>query len=371
MTTFRPPFMSSRTATVRPLNDQRASPAWAAAVMVAFMAGCGGDQAGRARTLFPEPSVSGDAGADAGAPRDGTGGRDASSRLDASAELDAGQDPQDAGVVGGPTDDRSFDVLSTRRLTADGVGVGLEAYDLIRAFGGSRPIEAPDLYPENHPEVPHIYESTDDVVGDHFAFVIHRDLDIDRDRTENTDRQRNEIKTYDGSEDAVKGFENQTLLIRWMFRINAEMEVSTRFTHFFQLKAVGGEDSHPILTISGAERRGEDGIEVRYSSLDGSTLVRLARRDWALVTGEWLTVYCRATFSNSGELRLILVRERDGEVIFDIEEPALDLWRGTSSAHFVRPKWGIYRSILERENLRADEEEVRFAHFSVQKVVLR
>ena len=269
-----------------------------------------------------------------------------------------------------PTDAVPFNVLTTRTLDADGDMVGLDAYDLIRDFGGDYvpgPIEAPDLYPINHPAVRHIYEDSDATVGNHFVFVIHRDIDIDRDRVENDDRQRNEIKTYDKSEEAVLGFENETFIYRWKFRINAEMEVSTRFTHLFQLKAVGGPDSHPILTISGAERSGADGIEVRYSPLQEDTI--LQRTDWSMVTGEWLEAYCRVTFAESGDLRLIVTRMRDDEVIFDIDERGLDLWRGEDPSHFVRPKWGIYRSILDRDNLRPDEETVRFANFSVSEVM--
>lgn len=269
-----------------------------------------------------------------------------------------------------PTDTVPFNVLTTRTLDADGDMVGLDAYDLIRAFGGDYvpgPIEAPDLYLVNHPAVPHIYEDSDATVGNHFVFIIHRDIDIDRDRVENDDRQRNEIKTYDQSEEAVKGFENETFIYRWKFRINADMEVSTRFSHFFQLKAVGGDTSQPILTISGAERSGEDGIEVRHSPLQDHTV--LERVDWSTVTGEWLEAYCRVTFSDSGDLRLIVTRMRDDAVIFNIDEPALDLWRGEDASHFVRPKWGIYRSILDADNLRPEEEDVRFANFSIQEVM--
>ena len=269
-----------------------------------------------------------------------------------------------------PIDTVEFNVLTTRTLDADGDQVGLDTYDLIRAFGGNYtpgPIEAPDLYPINHPEVRHIYEDTDANVGNHFVFIIHRDIDIDRDRVENDDRQRNEIKTYDKSEEAVLGFENETFIYRWKFRINADMEISTRVSHFFQLKAVGGNDSHPILTISGAERSGEDGIEVRYSPLQQDTI--LERQNWSMVTGEWLEAYCRVTFSESGGLRLIVTRMRDDAVIFNIDETGLDLWRGEDASHFVRPKWGIYRSILDLDNLRPDEENVRFANFSVSEVM--
>ncbi|MDX2462122.1 MAG: dystroglycan-type cadherin-like protein, partial [Gammaproteobacteria bacterium] len=218
-----------------------------------------------------------------------------------------------------------------------------------------------------HPAVRHIYEDSDATVGNHFVFIIHRDIDIDRDRVENDDRQRNEIKTYDKSEEAVKGLENETFIYRWKFRINADLEVSTRVSHFFQLKAVGGPDSQPILTISGAERSGEDGIEVRHSPLQDHTV--LERVDWSMVTGEWLEAYCRVTFSDSGDLRLIVTRMRDDEVIFNIDASGLDLWRGEDVSHFVRPKWGIYRSILDWDNLRPDEENVRFANFSVSEVM--
>ena len=272
--------------------------------------------------------------------------------------------------VSTPTDELQYTVLTTRTLDADGDGVGLDTYDLIRAFGGDYvpgPIEAPDLYPVNHPGVRHIFEDSDGEVGNHFVFTIHRDIDIDRDRVDITDRQRNEIKTYSSSEEAVKGYENETFVYTWKFRINSSMEVSTRFSHFFQLKAVGGDDSQPILTFTGNERSGEDGIEVRHSPLQDTTI--LQRTDWSMVTGEWLEAYCRVTFAESGDLRLIVTRMRDDEVIFNIDERGLDLWRGEDASHFVRPKWGIYRSILDWDNLRPEEETVRFANFSVSEVM--
>mgnify|MGYP001819868580 FL=1 len=92
---------------------------------------------------------------------------------------------------GPPTDEVQFTVLTERTLDADGDMVGLDAYDLIRGFGGDYvpgPIEAPDQYPVNHPEVRHIFEDYDATIGNHFVFIIHRDIDIDRDRLDITDR---------------------------------------------------------------------------------------------------------------------------------------------------------------------------------------
>lgn len=263
-------------------------------------------------------------------------------------------------------DKQLYTELQARSLEADGQDRGLSAYDLIIGLGGARPIESPDLYEVNHPGEPHIYEALDPIVGEHFVFVIHRDDDADRDRTEITDRQRNEIKTYGGSEDAVKGFEDETMIYEWKFKINADMDVSRNFSHFFQLKAVGGNDSHPILTFTGNERSSEDGLEIRHAIEDDDD--RLGRIEWNEVTGEWLEAYVRATFADEGALRIIVSRLSDGEILFDVNEANIDLWRGENDEDFVRPKWGIYRSLVDITNLRADEEDVRFANFSVTKV---
>ena len=264
-----------------------------------------------------------------------------------------------------PEDEEQFDSLSLRTLSADGEGQ-VNTYDLIKNFAGPKPIEAPDLYEINHPGTPHIYESTDDDIGNHFVFVIHRDDDRDRDRTDITDRQRNEIKTYDKSEDAVKAYQDEVMIYRWKFKIESGISLTTRFSHFFQLKAVGGDDSMPIITLTGNVQSGDDGFEVRHSPLSSTT--DLARTDRDSVEGRWLTAYVRATFSEEGDFRMIIVDEGAQEVVFDISEQGLDMWRGTAGDHFVRPKWGIYRSLAEKEDLRAEEEVVRFANFEVEKV---
>jgi len=263
-------------------------------------------------------------------------------------------------------DDIDFTIRSTRTLDSDGADTGLNAYELIREFGGPNPIESPDLYSLNHPEVEHIYEDFDEEVGNHFVFTSHRDIDRDRNRYQTTDRQRNEIKTYASSEDAVKGYEKETMVFSWKFKIDDGMEVSKRFSHFFQLKAVGGNDSQPIVTISGAEHSGRDTIEVRHSSDESGSYLDHYPLD--NITGEWLEVYTRANFAEEGNLRLIVKRLSDDEVILDVDESHLDMWRGTEPEHFVRPKWGIYRSLADAENLRAEEEIVRFANFEVLKL---
>lgn len=162
-------------------------------------------------------------------------------------------------------------------------------------------------------------------------------------------------------------FENDTFIYRWRFKINANMEVSKRYSHYFQLKVVSGFDCHPMLTISGAERNGEDGVEVRYSPLERETILR--RQDWDTISGEWLEVYCRVNFSEIGYLRMFVTRISDASVIFDIDKPGLKLWRGEHSCNFVRPKWGICSSILDRDGHHHNEKNLRFSNFSVSEVI--
>ncbi|MBV32492.1 MAG: hypothetical protein CMK36_03500 [Porticoccaceae bacterium] len=261
-------------------------------------------------------------------------------------------------------DKLNYQVTSLRTLMSDGIS-GVDTYELIRNFGGPGAIETPDLYPINHPFVRHIIEDTNESVGNHFVFKLHRDIDRDRDREEITDRQRNEIKTYAQSEDAVKGFEDEIVIFTWKFYIPAELSLSTRFTHFFQLKAVGGNDSHPILTLTGNNQSGGDGYEIRHSPHNYDT--ELARVPRSKLDARWMRAYVRVQFSNEGNLRMIVGDLLTEEVVFDLERENIDMWRGTSSEHFVRPKWGIYRSLADSYNLRQQEEIVKFADFEISK----
>jgi len=263
-------------------------------------------------------------------------------------------------------DNSEFKVLSQKKLDADGKAFGLSAYELIQNFGGIKSIESPDLYSINHTDVKHIYEDSDDVVGHHFVFLAHLDHDRDRDKIKINDRQRNEIKAYDKSTKELKGFKNESMVYQWTFKINDSMEVSKRFSHFFQLKAKGGDDKSPILTITGNERNGNDGLEVRHKGAGKFTV--LQRADWTEIAGEWIDVYCRVDYAESGSVRMITKRLSDNKIIFDIDQSDLDMWRGTQSKHFVRPKWGIYRSVADYDNLRSEEEVVRFANFTVSKI---
>ena len=259
----------------------------------------------------------------------------------------------------------TWTTASTVILDSDGPD-GVETYTLIRSVFGPEAIEAPDLYPNNHPGIPHLREDRDTVVGNHFVFLLHRDSDRDRDTYPGTsDRQRNEIKTYEGSAENLKAREGETFLLTWKFKINPAMPVSRNFTHLFQLKGVGGDEQQPLVTFTGEKKNDVDVFEVRFSPGSGAADQFLATLPWVTVRGQWIAATVQATFGQTGALSVRLVGE-DGLAILNFSQTGIDLWRGGS---FIRPKWGIYRSLADATNLSADEEDVRFHRFSISKLV--
>ncbi|MBO1254401.1 hypothetical protein J3L16_01735 [Alteromonas sp. 5E99-2] len=251
-------------------------------------------------------------------------------------------------------------------LKADGPNEGLSAYELIKNFAGKRPIESPDLYPENHPEIQHIYEDTDDVVGHHFVFLLHRDIDRDRDKYKRfSDRQRNEIKAYSGSKRRLKGYEGEILTYRWKFKLEPDMSLSKNFSHFFQLKSVDDGVGTPIFTFSGRHYRGEKWFAFSHAAVKKTTI--LEKNRWNKVSGVWLEAEVTAVYANKGTLKVTLKRLEDQVILMEYQSDTIDMWRGTKASHFVRPKWGLYRSLKSKSMLESEEDTIRFADFEVIK----
>ena len=60
---------------------------------------------------------------------------------------------------------------------------------------------------------------------------------------------------------------------------------------------------------------------------------------------------------------LVLRRVRDGAELLKYSNTDIDMWRAGTT--FVRPKWGIYRSLKHADALR--DEAVRFNDFCLAK----
>ncbi|WP_166739350.1 heparin lyase I family protein [Psychromonas algicola] len=259
----------------------------------------------------------------------------------------------------------SYPVISEGVLIADGPYKGLDAYALIKNFAGPRSIESPGLYANNHPGEPHIYEAKDAVVGNHFVFTLHKNNDKDRDVVSIKDRQRNEIKGYAGSSDTLKAFKSEVVSYSWKFKLNEDITMSKNFGHFFQLKAVDGGVGTPILTISGRDKEGE-WLEVIHT-IHGKKTV-LTKVPLEAIKGRWLQVNAYVDYSNDGKLDLMVTDMTNGRRVIDLSLADIDMLRGEGKNDFVRPKWGIYRSLRSQDMLREEEEKVFFADFLVQKL---
>jgi len=243
-------------------------------------------------------------------------------------------------------------------LRADGPG---NTYELITSVlaPGFDPIEAPDC--SHNVFGYHIDELFDnDLNKNVFRFHIH--TTPDNDRCINFDRQRNEIKTYDKSPDNLLGIENEKVNYKWKFKLKEGFQSSPKFTHLHQLKSVGGElASHPMYTLT--TRKGSpDRLELRYGETDSSII--LTQTELAPFIDTWLEVTETIQYGINGTYQIEIKRISDGTILLTYSNSSIINWR--PNATFVRPKWGIYRSLEYDEDLR--DEEVLFADFIITEI---
>ena len=263
------------------------------------------------------------------------------------------------------------EVLSEVTLKAE---AGKNAIHQVQEAFGKYSIETPEIFnpshsafADNHYNDPkHLMVVKDKEMEAAFVFRIHRDKDGDRDKVwpKGQERQRNEIKGYQGSPKTMKALPGEVTRYHWYFKIHESFAVTKNFCHFFQLKPVGGKSaSDPILTLSASIVRGKRQLEMRWWAKDGNKRMFVA--DWKDCKGKWLKCECISKMGEKGFLRLS-VTSSDKDLRFVNEIPGLVTWKPDYS--FVRPKWGIYRSLVDKENIPNEEDEVRMTNFTIQKL---
>jgi hypothetical protein len=242
-----------------------------------------------------------------------------------------------------------------RILTAD---PQIDAYRRIESVLHAKP-EAPDC---GHPAFgPHITQTMDEDLG-RYVFVFNIHAKEDDDRCTNSDRQRLEIKTEGSSStpDYLKGFRGESVTFRWRFKLPAGFQPSTHFTHLHQIKAFDGDAGAPVLTLT-AHKGSTDTLQVIHSN--GSRSHVISETTLTPLVGVWLEVYEKVTYGSSGTYAVSMRTVSDGKEVFSYSGAGLDLWRKGSTV--LRPKWGVYRSLLSAGQLR--DEQVRFAGFCLAK----
>lgn len=244
-------------------------------------------------------------------------------------------------------------------LKADGQP---DAYTQINSVLGGTAEETPDC---SHPSFGHhIREEFNKQLNEYvFAFYIH--VHPDNDRCINFDRQRCEIKTYGPSPDRLKGFLGDQMIFRWKFRLDSFFQPSKDFTHIHQIKAGDGNDGAPIITIT--PRYGNpDHLQIIHTGDTKATSLGVLKQvDLSPFKGAWIQAVEKITLGSHGSYQLTLSKVSDGSVLLSYANNDIDLWR-TGTA-FIRPKWGIYRSLKDSTRLR--DEKVLFADFLIEKKV--
>lgn len=241
----------------------------------------------------------------------------------------------------------------------------IKAQNQIRESFGKYSIESPALNVGNHQDFEHIQIVNDKELGSAFMFTLRRDIDGDRDKVwpQGKERQRNEIKGYQRSPEPMKAKLRETHHIKWYLKIDKSFQINKEFCHFFQLKAVGSNNiDAPILTLSGVRERGKPQLQLQWWSLKDSGRIFLT--EWENSKDKWLICECISNYSKNGSIHFS-IRSMDGEINLKKQLNNLETWR--DGFEFVRPKWGIYRSLAKEKEKLNLKDHIWMNNFSVRK----
>ncbi|WP_299118813.1 heparin lyase I family protein [uncultured Winogradskyella sp.] len=193
-----------------------------------------------------------------------------------------------------------------------------------------------------------------------FRFIAHKTPD--NDRCKKFDRQRIEIKTYGKSPENTKGLEGETVEYKWKFKLPRNFKVSKNFTHLHQIKSVGSVySSRPIISLT-ARKGTPDRLELRYAPEHDQSTIGTIELD--LLKGHWVEVTEVIHYSNQGSYSIEIKKVSNGSNVFEYSNDSIDMWQDGSD--FMRPKWGIYRSLKRPEDIK--DEMVLFNSFSIDEI---
>lgn len=238
--------------------------------------------------------------------------------------------------------------------------VGSEnAYDLINSVlaPGYDAIESPDCAHTDFGK--HIAEVWDDDLKT-YVFEFYSHVKEDNDRCMVFDRQRVEIKTYNQSPANLIGLRGEVITYKWKFKIPTGFRASVNFTHIHQIKPVNGRDENPLFTLT-VRKGSPNKMELIYNNSNKLVVVNLS-----LFEGQWVEATEVIKVGISGSYAIQIRRLSDNVKIIDYSNASILTIR--SDNKFIRPKWGIYRSLFNAHDLR--DEVIRFNDFSIEEIAV-
>jgi hypothetical protein len=238
-------------------------------------------------------------------------------------------------------------------LNADGPG---NTYELINSVlaPGYDVVENPECV---HPSFGRHIAEVFDAGLNAYVFEFYSHVAEDNDRCINFDRQRVEIKTYDQSPANLIGTLGETITYKWKFRLAAGFQPSSSFTHIHQIKPVNGDDANPLFTLT-ARKGTPNKLELIH---DNTTKVAIV--DLSLFAGVWVEATEIVKVGAHGTYSMLIKRVSDNATILSYSNS--DIMTIRPDNDFIRPKWGIYRSLNNPADLR--NESIRFNAFSIEE----
>ena len=238
-------------------------------------------------------------------------------------------------------------------LKSDGPG---NTYELINSVlaPGNEAVEHPEC---NHSAFGrHIAEVWDEDLKENvFEFYSH--VTPDNDRCEKWDRQRVEIKTYEPSPENLKGTLGETVTYKWKFKLPKGFQPSSSFTHLHQIKAVEGSQDLPIFTITARKSKVNQLIVIHNNE------TTVASANLSEFEGTWVEITEKIKIGANGTYSISIKKVKNGQELLAFKSD--DILTIRPDNDFIRPKWGIYRSLKKAEDLR--DEVVRFNDFSIKE----
>ncbi|WP_280885041.1 hypothetical protein [Streptomyces sp. LBL] len=202
-------------------------------------------------------------------------------------------------------------------------GVGLKAFEGIEADRGG-----------NHPDRDYVVVEG----GDHYRFNIWKD---DRDTTGDGDRQRTESKGMVQGGTTLKMHNGETWTISYEMFMPTSLHGTSKFTHIFQTKTPV-DNGGPYVTLDLGRSGSGETLRARAYANSGSP--DIASTDLAPLRNKWITIEWTLTIGSSGKAAFV-ARNGTGTNAPIAVQGSMSNVKIPDQGDYVRPKWGIYRSV--------------------------
>jgi hypothetical protein len=174
--------------------------------------------------------------------------------------------------------------------------------------------------------------------GDHYRFNIWRD---DRDTTGGGDRQRTESKGMVQGGHILKMTNGQTWTLSYEMFMPTSLHGTSKFTHIFQTKTPI-DNGGPYVTLDLGRSGSKELLRARAYANSGSP--DIASTDLAPLRNKWITVQWTFTIGSSGKASFVCRNGTGASAPIAVQGSRTGV-KIPDQNDYVRPKWGIYRSV--------------------------